>query len=287
MSLSAGDGKGDDRRRPGRARFSGFSASLKVLMLLLLIGLSGETCNAAPDSSVLRVGSEIDFPPYAFIDESGRPAGFSVDLIRAVAVTMGLPIEITTGSWDMVWNGFVAGELDLLPIVAKSPERHRLADFSVPHTETYDAFFVRQGSPQIATIEAAKGKEIVVMRSDAAHHELMARKFEESLILVDTIPAGLSLVASGKHDAFLCSKLIGTMVMKNHGIRGLTPGPPIPDYKRVFSFAVQEGASELLERLNQGLMLKFRRNWNFPSYALTTDDGGEWNEQKTQALQSP
>jgi hypothetical protein len=60
----------------------------------------------------------------------------------------------------------------------------------------------------------AKGKEIVVMRSDAAHHELMARKFEGRLIPVDTIPAGLSLVASGKHDAFLCSKLTGTIVIK-------------------------------------------------------------------------
>ncbi|RPJ04984.1 MAG: PAS domain S-box protein, partial [Deltaproteobacteria bacterium] len=124
-----------------------------------------------------------------------------------------------------------------------------------PHTETYDAFFVRKGSPSIQNIEGAREKEIVVMRSDAAHHALLERNFQGRLILADTIPEGLSLISSGKHDAFLCSKLIGTMSIKKHGLKGLTAGPPILDYKRVFSFAVKKGDTELLEKLNQGLLI--------------------------------
>ena len=34
------------------------------------------------------------------------------------------------------------------------------------------------------------------------------------------------------------------------------------------------------------ILLSFRWNWNFPSYALAIDDGGKRNEQKTQKLQS-
>jgi PAS domain S-box-containing protein len=212
-------------------------------------------CNAASESREVRVGSELEFPPYAFVDESGQPAGFSVELIKAVANVMGLPIEISTGPWDTVWNALVAGQLDVLPIVAKLPERQPLVDFSIPHTETYDAFFVRKGDPPIQNIEGANGKEIAVMRSDAAHHALLARNFQGRLILVDTIPEGLSLISSGKHDAFLCSKLIGTMSITKHKLKGLTAGPPIPDYKRVFSFAVKKGDVELLEKLNQGLLI--------------------------------
>jgi signal transduction histidine kinase/ABC-type amino acid transport substrate-binding protein len=232
-----------------------------LLPLLLLIvaplfaGLANSTGNAATDLPEVRVGSELEFPPYAFVDESGRPAGFSVDLIKAVADVMGLSIKISTGPWDTVWNELVAGRLDVLPIVAKLPERQRLVDFSLPHTETYDAFFVRQGNPQIQNIEAATGKEIAVMRSDAAHHVLLERNFQGQLILVDTIPEGLSLISSGKHDAFLCSKLIGTMAIKKHGLRKLTAGPLIPDYNRFFSFAVKKGDAELLEKLNQGLLI--------------------------------
>ncbi len=204
---------------------------------------------------VISVGSEVEFPPFALVDEDGKPAGFSVDLIKAIAHAAGLSIIFETGEWDKMWNGLISGKLDVLPVVAKSSERMRLVDFGLPHTETFDAFFVRDGSPTIGSIEAAQGKKIVVMRSDAAHHELLNRNFQGELALVETIPEGLSMVAAGKGDAFLCSKLIGSLAIKKHGIRGLTAGPFIPDYKRVFSVGVRKGADELREKLNQGLLI--------------------------------
>jgi PAS domain S-box-containing protein len=246
------------RTAPGKPSLSSLFSFLPLLLLtiaMLSSSIANGAVNAATDSAEIRVGSELEFPPYASVDESGQPAGFSVDLIKAVSEVMGLRIKISTGSWDTMWNDLVAGRLDVLPIVAKSPERQRLVDFSLPHTETYDAFFVRRGNPQIQNLEAARGKEIVVMRSDAAHHALLERNFRDRLILVETIPAGLSLIASGKHDAFLCSKLIGTIVINEHGLKNLEAGPPIPDYKRVFSFAVKKGDVELLEKLNQGLLI--------------------------------
>src|SRR3989339_1115179 len=215
--------------------------------------------NGVTDSTAnlpeVRVGSEIEFFPYAFVDKNGQPAGFSIELIYAVSNAMGLKITISTGTWDKVWNGLAEGQLDVLPIVAKIPERTKFVDFSLPHTETFDAFFVRQGTPPIKNIMEAKGKEIVVMRSDAAHHELIGRNFQGHIVLVNTIPEGLLLISSGKHDAFLCSKLIGIMTVNKHKIKGLAAGPPIQDYKRVFSFAVKKGNTDLLEKLNQGLLI--------------------------------
>lgn len=128
-------------------------------------------------------------------------------------------------------------------------------DFSLPHTETFDAFFVRDGKAPIQNLEAARGKKIVAMRSDAAHHELMDRKFQGELVLVDTIPQGLAMVAGGSGDAFLCSKLIGVLAIREHGIHGLSAGPPVPDYKRVFSFGIRKGDDDLREKLNQGLLI--------------------------------
>lgn len=238
-----------------RAESARFLQLLIIITITLLPGIAGVPCISAADTTVIRVGSELEFPPYAFVDGNGQAAGFSVDLIKAVTGAMGLSMKISTGTWDAVWNDLVNGRIDLLPIVAKLPERTTLVDFSLPHTETYDSFFVREGSKTTSNIEEAGGKEIAVMRSDAAHLALMERNFQGQLVLVDTIPEGLSLIASGKHDAFLCSKLIGTLVIRKHGIKGLTAGPPIPDYKRVFSFAVRKGDTELLEKLNQGLLI--------------------------------
>ena len=228
---------------------------LLMVVAMLLVVIAGGPCSAAAEASIIQVGSELDFAPYALVDENGQPAGFSVDLIRAVAEAMDLSLNISADTWNTVWNDLAEGRIDALPLVAKMPSRTKLVDFSLPHTETYDSFFVRKGDPFIKNIEDASGKEIVVMRSDAAHHALLDQNFEGNLILVDTIPAGLSLISSGKHDAFLCSKLIGVFEIKQHSIKGLAAGPTIPDYKRVFSFAVKKGDAELLEKLNQGLLI--------------------------------
>jgi signal transduction histidine kinase/ActR/RegA family two-component response regulator len=235
-------------------RYNVFPNLFFIVVLLVSFPL-GYPDYALAVSNEIQVGTEIDFPPYAYLDENGQPTGFSIDLIKDVASSMGMSIKISTGTWDSVWNSLVSGRLDVLPIVAKQPGRAQLVDFSLPHTETFDAFFVRKGNPAIANIDAARGKEIVVMRSDVAHHELVARNFQGNIVLVDTISQGLALVAAGKHDAFLCSKLIGTLVIKKDGLKGLISGPPIPDYKRVFSFAVKKGDADLLEKLNQGLLI--------------------------------
>ncbi|MBU0991858.1 MAG: transporter substrate-binding domain-containing protein [Proteobacteria bacterium] len=250
-----------------------FTLFMIIALIFIKISVCG-ICQADDAPQEIRIGTELDFPPYAFADKRGQPSGFSIELIKAVTDAMGLSITISSDSWDAVWESLIAGRIDALPIVAKLPERQRLVDFSLPHTETYDAFFLRQEDSPIKSIASAQGMEIVVMRSDIAHHELQHRRFQGLLVLVDTMPEGLSLVSSGKHNAFLCSKLIGTLLIKTHGLKGLKVGPPIPDYKRVFSFAVKKGDTELLEKLNQGLLIvktngEYNRIYN---KWLTADD---------------
>ncbi|MBI4619636.1 MAG: transporter substrate-binding domain-containing protein [Desulfobacterales bacterium] len=101
-----------------------------TVVMLLVRGLASGICNAASNSKEVHVGSEIDFPPYALVDKSGKVDGFSVELIKAVANTMGLSIKISTGSWNTMWNSLVSGQIDVLPIVAKLPERQRLVSIS-------------------------------------------------------------------------------------------------------------------------------------------------------------
>jgi PAS domain S-box-containing protein len=226
---------------------------LAPILLAALLSAAG-ACRAG-DAPEVRAGSELDFRPYCFTDKNGQPTGFGVDLLRAVADKMGLRLRITPGPWDQVWNKLVAGELDVLPVVARTAGREPLVDFSLPHTETFDAFFGREDEPPIKDIAGAAGKQIVVLREDAAHHQLVERKFTGQVIPVESIPDGLRRIAAGEHDAFLCSKLIGSLEIEEHKIGGLAAGPPIPDYKRVFSFAVKKGNTELVEKLNQGLRI--------------------------------
>ena len=224
------------------------------LLALFAVFLFAISANAA-DPQEICARSELDFRPYCFTDKNGQSTGFGVELLRAVAEKATLRLRISPGEWDKIWNELVAGEIDVLPVVARTPGREGLVEFTLPHTETFDAFFVREGQPPIKDLDAAAGKEIVVLRSDAAHHQLVERNFRGKIVPVDSIPEGLRLIASGRHNALLCSRLIGILERDQAGIKGVTDGPMIPDYNRVFSFAVRKGNTELVERLNQGLRI--------------------------------
>jgi PAS domain S-box-containing protein len=233
---------------------TGSISPARFLLALLVLLVFATSVNAAEPPEI-RAGSELDFRPYCFTDKNGQPTGFGVELLQAAAEKATLPLRISPGEWDKVWNELVNGRIDVLPVVARTSSREGLVEFTLPHTETFDAFFVRTGRPPIKDLAAAAGKEIVVLRSDAAHHQLIERKFPGQIVPVDSIAEGLRLIASGKHDALLCSRLIGVLERDQAGIKSVTDGPVIPDYKRAFSFAVRKGNTELVERLNQGLRL--------------------------------
>ncbi|MCG6551137.1 MAG: transporter substrate-binding domain-containing protein, partial [Candidatus Magnetominusculus sp. LBB02] len=223
-----------------------------AVIVLSCIGI----CYAGQASHVILVGSGMDFPPYAIVDKNGKPSGFSVELIESVAEVMGLSIEIVPGVWASVLKDFKDGRLDLLPLVAMSAERADMATYSEPHTMAYDSFFVRRGSPKIKSLADAKGKDIIVMSSDAAHERLLASKIPVHIIEMHTIPEAMRLLAQGRHDAVLVPKLLGALVLKELKLQSaVVSGPPIDDYHRTFAFAVQRGNTGLADKLNQGIAI--------------------------------
>ena len=46
----------------------------------------------------LKAGGDHNFPPYEFLDAAGKPSGFTIDLLRAVAEEVDLDVEIRTES---------------------------------------------------------------------------------------------------------------------------------------------------------------------------------------------
>ena len=174
-----------------RSKISILCLSLTALMLSAPGFAVDSQSNSQSNSKSIKVGIELNFYPFDFMDEKNQASGFSVELIEAVAETMGLKLEFVPGTWDDVWNKLAAGEIDVVPILAKLESRRQYIDFGLPHTETFDAFFVRKKDPGYTDISSAEGKSLIVMKSDAAHHFLIDRKFHGSLIFVDSVDDGL------------------------------------------------------------------------------------------------
>ena len=203
--------------------------------------------------STLIVGSEQDFPPFATGLTDETAGGFTVELWKAVAAEADLNYSIRVRPFHELLQDFKAGKIDVLINLAVSEQRHEFADFTVPHVVVHGAIFVRKGEPSIRSENDFAGKSIIVLSADLAHDYALSKGWKKQLLLVNTAEAGLRLLASGKHDAMLLSKLAGMQTIQATGLNNIEALKTKAGFSQKFSFAVQKGQADLLHKINEGL----------------------------------
>jgi PAS domain S-box-containing protein len=203
----------------------------------------------------LVVGSEQDYPPFATGMSDATAGGFTVDLWKAVAAETGLNYTIHVRPFHQLLREFKEGKIDVLINLAQSDERRQFADFTVPHVIVHGAIFVRKGESNIRSEDDLAGKTIIVLNADLAHDYAVSKGWEKQLVQLDTSAEGLRLLASGKHDAMLLSKLPGMQMLQALGLTNIEVLKVKAGFSQKFAFAVQKGQSELLAKVNEGLAL--------------------------------
>src|SRR5512136_1005764 len=209
------------------------------------------TAAPAADRQKLVVGGDHENPPYEFI-ENGRPTGFNIELMRAVADAAGADVEFRLGPWSQVRDAIEQGKIDALAGMYYSKERSKAVDFSVPHTMVTAGLFVRNGSP-IRSIDDMKGKEVIVQKGDVIDDYLRKKGTASRLIEVKDPADVLRLLASGRHDcALMPSRFQGEYLLKSLGISKVRAmSADLPQLR--YCFAVKKGNTPLKYRLDEGL----------------------------------
>ena len=97
----------------------------------------------------LTVGSDTTYPPQEFIDTAtGKPIGFDVDLITAMAQQLGLKADVKTANFDTIIDGLTVKRYDVvISAVGINPDRQKKADF-VPYFQSGASLLVQKGNPQ-------------------------------------------------------------------------------------------------------------------------------------------
>ncbi len=224
---------------------------LTISLILLFSVLPALGTTTAAERPRLIVSGDHDNPPYEFL-ENGKPTGFNIDLIRAVAEVMGLDVQIRLGPWNQVRQDLEQGKVDMLAGMYYSADRSRLVDFSVPHTMVSSGIFVRKNSP-IRTFADLRGKEVIVQEGDVIYDLLKENGLTSHVIAVTNPEDVLRLLAFGKHDgALMPSRLQGEYFAKKLGLTNIRAiNSELPQLR--YCFAVHKGNRELLYRLDEGL----------------------------------
>ena len=98
--------------------------------------LSNKTTSAVAEPNTLVYAGDENFAPYEFLDRYGNPAGLNIDLIRAVAKTQGIRVQIRLLPWTQVGTGIRRGEVDVASMY-RSRQRELEFDFGIPFELIY------------------------------------------------------------------------------------------------------------------------------------------------------
>ena len=218
---------------------------------LLVLLLTFRACTLFGEGSRLLARGDSYYPPFEYLDETGEPAGFNVDIFRAVCEVMHLDAEIRLGPWTEVRGELERGEIDLLLGMFQSPTRDHKVDFSVPHASISHTVFVPDDSP-VRTLKELHGKKILVQQGDIVHDYLLANKITDHIIPVVDQKQALLLLNKGYYDAAFLAKVQGLYFQEELRLGNIKT---IEDnfFPRRYCFAVKEGDQELVAILNEGL----------------------------------
>jgi PAS domain S-box-containing protein len=239
-----------------------------IVVLLLFLGISkgwahNDTRNAkitsAPNKIV--VATEANYPPYCIIDNTGKPTGFSVELLREVGKAVNLEIDFNLGVWNHNRQELMLGHVDALPIVARIPEREALFDFSSPYLTLNGAIFTKKENKSIRTFNDIYEKKLLVMQNDHAEDYIRREKLSTSITTAFSHQEAFRMLETGDYDAVICQKVLGLTILKDLNIESIEArNIQLPRFQVDYCFAVTEGNAPLLSLLNEGLAIVIANN---------------------------
>lgn len=228
-----------------------------LVLLCLLSGTPGVRAQtpAAPTSPLLSA-SEYAYPPFAIVDAAGQAGGFSVELLRAAVNAMGREVTFRVGRWDQVRQWLETGEVQALPLVGRTPEREALYDFTFPYMTMHGAIVVRADRPDVRTLDDLAGGTVAVMAGDNAEEFLRREPRAFEIHTTATFEEALQRLSDGEFDAVVIQRLVALRLIDSAGLPNLrVVENPVTGFEQDLCFAVQEGDSETLALLNEGLAL--------------------------------
>ncbi|GGS19839.1 ABC transporter substrate-binding protein [Deinococcus knuensis] len=183
-------------------------------LLLPLLGASLGTAQArtlaeAKASGTLNAATSGDFRPFNFLDASGRPDGFEVELIGAVAAKMGLKVNWQVRPFDGLLEDVNSDRYGIDVVAAShaiTSTRLKTVEFSNPHYCTGGVILARQGGPQ--TSRALSGRTMAAEEGSTYLGFLKKLPFGKSISVLPTGKDVVRAVALGRADAAVTDRFV-------------------------------------------------------------------------------
>lgn len=203
----------------------------------------------------IRVGNELDWPPFDF-SENGEAKGYSIDVLQLIAQKSGLKFEFVNGyTWAELLEMFKNGDLDLLPAMAKSEARSEFTQFTRSYIDYPTVLVVSDAEEKVSSLNDLKGERVAIVKGYYYEDAVRNRFPDIEVAPVSGFKEGLEAVIDGKVRAFIGSRPVVTYTIRKFLLLGLRiAGPSGVDQpgKNVLYMGVRKGLPHLHAILEKG-----------------------------------
>jgi ABC-type amino acid transport substrate-binding protein len=214
------------------------------------------TLKTIESSGTFKLGFRPDAPPMSFIDSAGQPAGYSIDLCRAVALevatTLGrkdLSVQFVPVTASDRFASVVDGRVDILcESTTKTLSRAETVDFT-QLTFVTGATLLSRANARIQSVSQLQGKKVAAIRDtttiEALKQALGAAFIDAEIVAVGSATDGFEAMAKGNVVALAADQIVAIGI-----IRSVTDGGNIlylsPELfsKEVFALAVRRNDAD-------------------------------------------
>jgi ABC-type amino acid transport substrate-binding protein len=180
--------------------------------------LSG-TLKKIKDSGVVRLGHRVNSAPFSYLDDRGRPVGYSLDLCTALVEDIvdelggiELRVELQPVTPENRFAMIASGAVDIeCGSTSNTAERRQQVAFSPAIFVTGTKLLARKDGP-VRSVVDLKGRPVAVTRNttNAAVMDVLSQRRGLALTLVEGADhhESLALLAAGKVDALASDEVL-------------------------------------------------------------------------------
>lgn len=225
---------------------------MKATVLGMVVAVASAVSQAQA-ADVYTAGANMAFAPFEFIDENNQPAGFEMDLIRAIVQAQGAEVKLQNMPFDGLIPALQTKAIDFaISGMTITEQRARRVLFSTPYYQSGLAVMVRQADKdKYSTIDSIKGKQLCSQIGTTG--AITARKFSgQNVKEFNSAPEAFLELQNGGCEAVVHDKPVMDYYIARRGAQGMYRLPDILSAED-YGIAVAKGNEKMQKFLNEGL----------------------------------
>ncbi|MDP8299574.1 MAG: transporter substrate-binding domain-containing protein [Candidatus Tantalella remota] len=249
-----------------RSNIRSFSRYAILITLVLFLGTSLPSVSGSQEKTLVFAGNK-QFAPYSYVSD-GKPAGYSVDLVKILSATINRNVRIDLMPWDECISRLKSKQIDGLIGIPAYKERKPYTDYTRPVAEIDFSIFVESANRYVNSVRSLEGTVVAVYKNSLIIDELHKDR-RIQIIETGSVIEALYKLKNREVTAVIAEKNVALYYLQQKKIKGLKMvGAPVgPVYQ--YALAISKGNTDLLNEINRGIeqlknngtLEKLERKW--------------------------